>query len=257
MGRYFDDLHTQKESQWGDAPCSVGDTAEIAALRERRDPDGVLALGDALSRQLRYREAAEVFGRYIALRPGDFAGYRRRAARELALLRVEEAREDFLRARELGENPVEIAYRLGICAYLAEDYAQACAQFEQCWPQCGEELGIGAMYWHALASIRRGVPSALLGEYRERMQVGHHTAYEKAVRVLTGADSCEALLRRLERETDGLEYVIALYGVCVLLQGEGRKAEYARWSRSLLERDEFWPCLAYLAAWNDSRRESA
>ena len=82
------------------------------------------------------------------------------------------------------------------------------------------------------------------------MAVGHHTAYEKAMRVWSGTTSLPTMLQTLESEEDDLEYGITLYGL--LLHPDC--AEKDCLSQALLRRDGFWPSFAYLAAWNDRSR---
>ncbi len=255
MGQYFDDVHEGKESQFGDAPVRVADTPEIAALRADSAPESLLALGDALGRQLRYKEAIEAYDRYIEARPDDYRGYRRRAGRELAILRLREARDDLIRALERACELEDVSYRLGICYYLMGMYGRSGMWFERCWPLCGEELGIGVLYWHALGCLRQGESSPMLGHYSTGMQVGHHTSYEKVVRVLAGLDTRAQLTRALEAEPDDMEFDIQAYGLSVLARAQGDETEADRLLAAARARDAYWPCLAYLAVWQDTRPE--
>jgi hypothetical protein len=84
------------------------------------------------------------------------------------------------------------------------------------------------------------------------MKVGHHTAYRLAVSVFCGETGWETAMAQLENETDDLNYTIALYGLCGYLDFIGRKNDSACYLKALLRRDTFWPCVSYLAAWNDA-----
>ena len=83
------------------------------------------------------------------------------------------------------------------------------------------------------------------------MYVGHHTAYEKAMRVAAGAVPMEDMLAELDAEPDDLQFAMTAYGLCALLEthGEIEKADALR--EKLLVRDGFWFCFSYLAAYTD------
>ena len=113
-------------------------------------------------------------------------------------------------------------------------------------------MGIAIIYWHTISSYRMRAHPELLGKYHIGMKVGHHTAYEKAVRVFAGAISTTNALADLELELEDLEYAITMYGLCRYLLHSGQTETYKRYIMQLIKRDGFWPCYAYLAAWNDT-----
>lgn len=257
MGKYFDDVHAGWESQLADNPCMIEDTKKITELRKTaQDGESFLALGDALCGQLRYREAIEVYSKAIVVMPDDIRAYRSRAGRYLATLQTEKAEKDFYRCREMGGDPLDMSYRLGICCYLSGRYEEAFSLFEQTYPLCDDEMGIAVLYWHTLSNYQIGTEPSLISKWQNNMAVGHHTAYEKAVRVFCGVETAEDLLLELEREKDDMEFVIALYGACIWMRWNGREVEYDKRMKSLLQRDGFWPCFAYLAAWNEFKQYS-
>lgn len=57
--------------------------------------------------------------------------------------------------------------------------------------------------------------------YRPDMYVGHHTAYEKAMRVAAGFAPMEDMLAELDAEEDDLQFAMTAYGLCVLLEAHG------------------------------------
>ena len=93
--------------------------------------------------------------------------------------------------------------------------------------------------------------------YRPDMYVGHHTAYEKAMRVTAGFAPMEDMLAELDAEPDDLQFAMTAYGLCVLLEthGETEKADALR--EKLLKRDGFWFCFSFLAAHNDQTQDRA
>ena len=147
----------------------------------------------------------------------------------------------------MGAEKLDCLYRIGLAQYYAGRYEQAMEAFEGCMPLCDDEMGIAVLYWHTLSAVRAEKAPTLLKYYRPDMAVGHHTAYEKAMRVWSGTTPLAAALEMLEREEDDLEYGITLYG----LLWHPDCAERERLFQSLLRRDGFWPSFAYLAAWKD------
>ena len=72
MGKYFDDAHALWGSQLLGQPVEVTDSEDVAAARKKAsDYESCMVLGKTLSRQLRYREASEAFGRALEFRPDD------------------------------------------------------------------------------------------------------------------------------------------------------------------------------------------
>lgn len=251
MNKNFDDARALWRSQLAGGALEVGDRHDVAAARGARDFDGCVALGKALSKQWRYLEAADAYSMALDLRPDDPAALRLRAGSYLSTLQCGKAQADLVRCLALGADELDVTYRLGLCAYFSHDYAGAMAQLEACMPLCDDEMGIAVIYWHTLCAYRLHADHALLRRYHAGMQVGHHTAYELAMSVCAGANGVDAALTALDDQPEDLEYVIALYGICLFLQHTGEKARAEAQMRRLLARDGFWPCYAYLAAWGD------
>ena len=115
----------------------------------------------------------------------------------------------------------------------------------------GLDMYIAVVYSGTLAtSCREGGRGAK--DLAADMYVGHHTAYEKAMRVAAGGFApMEDMLAELDAEEDGLQFAMTAYGLCVLLEahGETEKADALR--QKLLKRDGFWFCFSYLAAYSD------
>ena len=114
---------------------------------------------------------------------------------------------------------------------------------------------IADVYWLVLSQLRAEkadeAQKTLKQHYRPDMYVGHHTAYEKAMRVAAGFAPMEDMLAELDAEPDDLQFAMTAYGLCVLLEthGETEKADALR--EKLLKRDGFWFCFSYLAAYHD------
>lgn len=244
----FDALHAGIESQILNLPAGIPNSQAIRQAKSL--PDSVekfCALGKALSRQLRYREAIDAYTEGVKLEPENLPLLRLRAGRYLTTLQSDPAIADFEKCLTLGAEKLDCLYRIGLAQYYAGRYEQAMEAFEGCMPLCDDEMGIAVLYWHTLSAVRTEKAPTLLKYYRPDMAVGHHIAYEKAMRVWSGTTPLAAALEMLEREEDDLEYGITLYG----LLWHPDCAEKARLSQMLLRRDGFWPSFAYLAAWRD------
>lgn len=210
-----------------------------------------LALGSALSRQRRLREAVSAYSEAIRLLPGDQRSFRAWAVQYLRILQPALARTDFLRCGELGGSLPDIWYHVGICDYLLGEHDLAVGRFQAALPLCGEEMRTPVIYWHTLSCCRSGRRLGLLGQYSG--PAGRSTAYDQALQLFQGAWDDEALLAALGDERDDEAYVTALYGCCVYWQRHLRQKKVRLWMPRLLERDREWTAFPYLAAWNDCR----
>jgi len=251
MGEFFADIHATPDSQLRGTPCTVADTGEIAALRGKQNYESLLQLAQALSFQLRYREAAEVYTKAIALKPNDRKAYRLRAARYINSLRPSKAMADLLLCRELGGDLVDLSYRIGLCLYLMGRYQWAMEEFEAAHSHSDEEMGIALIYWHTLSAWRCGADPKLLKRYRPNMRVGHHTGYDKAMALAAGFTPWDDFKENLDRETEDLEFSIVAYGGCGYLAHRGKTEEAESLLKEIICRDSFWISYAYIAAWND------
>ena len=248
MERPFDDLHAGIESQMLDLPAGIPDSEAVRKARAMQpSAEAYSALGKALSRQLRYREAIRAYTEALRYAPNDPALLRLRAGRYLTTLQSGPAIADLEKCLSLGAERLDCLYRIGLAHYYAGQYAGAAETFTDCLPLCGDEMGVAVIYWHTLSRVRMEREPELLRRYHTGMSVGHHTAYEKALRVWAGAEPVDGMLAALEREEDDLEYGIALYGL--LFHPDCAEKEERR--AALLRRDGFWPSFAYLAAWQD------
>ncbi len=267
MSQYFADVSASKESQFFNTPHEVKDTEIIKALRLRahenaKDYSCRIDLGKALSFQLRYREAIEAYTQAIELKPDDPQGYRSRAPRYLSTLQLDKALLDYQHCNALMPHSLEVIYRLGITEYLRANYEGAIELLALAMQLVRDgEMQIAILYWHTMSCYRMGntalADSFIKEHFCEEMGVGHHTAYLNAIKVCGGISEMDNIVSQLDTEADDLEYVTAMYGVCLWLETAG-KAEYAESLRKkLLLRDRFWPCFAYLAAYNDAAADAA
>lgn len=248
MGEF---LHAGLDSQLLGEPCRVEDTEDMFWLRQSDDYQSRIALGNALVAQYRFKEAIDAYKNALKIRSDDWKLLNRLAGAELTLRRFDEAMARYHRCLELGADKQVIAYPLGIGCYLQKDYEAATSWFENCLP-CDDEMAIVVLYWHTLSCYRCNRVPMLLNDYHTDMKVGHHIAYQLAVSVFCGESNWKHAMAQLENETDDLNYVIALYGLCGYLDSIGKENDSAKYLTQLLKHDNFWPCVSYLAAWNDA-----
>ena len=207
-----------------DEPCDIEDTKHMFWLGQSDDYKSRVDLGNALAAQYRYKEAIDAYKKALIIRQDDWKLLNRLAGAQLTIRRFEEAMANYRRCLNLGADKKTIAYPLGIGCYLQKDFKAAAAWFENCLP-CDDEMAIAVIYWHTMSCYRCGLIPKLLDDYNIDMNVGHHFAYKLAVSVFCKENDYESVLAQLEKQTDELSYVIALYGICVYLDFKGKKNE--------------------------------
>ena len=259
MGKYFADVHASYKSQFENLPHGLTDTDEILACRTKLQTyETLLELADALCWQLRFREAIDALTQAIALEPERMEAYCKRGPKYLDTLQFERALADYTRCEQTDGVSVESRYRVGMAHYLMRKYDDAIRTFTDSLaiaPQ-DDDMYIADVYWLVLSQLRAEkadeAQKTLKQHYRPDMYVGHHTAYEKAMRVAAGFAELDEMLSELEAEPEDLQYAMAAYGLMVLLESRGEQARAEALRGKILRRDGFWYCFSYLAAYSDA-----
>ena len=259
MGKYFADIHAPHESQFQNLPHGLADTDEILACRAKpRTYENLLELADALCWQLRFREAIDALTQAVKLEPERMEAYRKRGPKYLDTLQFEQALADYTRCEQADGMSIESRYRIGMAHYLMRKYDGAIRAFADSLaiaPQ-DDDMYIAALYWLVLSQLRAGKADAaqktLQKHYRPDMYVGHHTAYEKAMRVAAGFAPMADMLAELAAEPDDLQFSMAAYGLCVLFEARGEAEQAGALRKTLLARSGFWFCFSFLAAYRDT-----
>ena len=205
MGKYFADVHASHESQLQDLPHGLADTDEILACRAKPQTyENILELADALCWQLRFREAIDALTQAVKLEPERMEAYRKRGPKYLDTLQFERALADYTRCEQADGVSVESRYRIGMAQYMLQNYDAATAAFAGSLaiaPQ-DDDMYIADVYWLVLSQLRAEkadeAQKTLKQHYRPDMYVGHHTAYEKAMRVPAGFAPMEDMLAELD-----------------------------------------------------------
>ena len=185
--------------------------------------------------------------------------YRKRGPKYLDTLQFERALADYTRCEQTDGVSVESRYRVGMAQYMLQNYDAATAAFAGSLaiaPQ-DDDMYIADVYWLVLSQLcaekADEAQKTLQQHYRPDMYVGHHTAYEKAMRAAAGYASMD-ILAELDAEPDDLQYAMTAYGLCVLLQAHDEKEKADALREKLLKRDGFWFCFSYLAAYHDQTK---
>ena len=145
--------------------------------------------------------------------------YRKRGPKYLDTLQFERALADYTRCEQADGVSVESRYRVGMAQYMLQNYDAATAAFAGSLaivPQ-DDDMYIADVYWLVLSQLRAGqadeVQKTFQQHYRPDMYVGHHTAYEKAMRVAAaGFAPMEDMLAELEAELDDLQFAMTASG---------------------------------------------
>ena len=134
-------------------------------------------------------------------------------------LQFKQALADYTRCEQADGVSVESRYRVGMAQYMLQNYDAATAAFAGSLaivPQ-DDDMYIADVYWLVLSQLRAEkadeAQKTLKQHYRPDMYVGHHTAYEKAMRVAAaGFAPMEDMLAELEAELDDLQFAMTASG---------------------------------------------
>ena len=238
------------ESQIGNTACECEDTEEMFWLRQADDYESRVKLGNLLSGQYRFKEAIETYHSAELIRDNDSMLYVRLGGAYLTIRDFDRAKEAYQKCVSINGNDKQVLYPMGVWHYLKSEYSKAAEYFSRILP-CEDEMAISVIYWHALSCMQNNTEDNLINSYNDDMKVGHHTAYKDAVEVILGKASVNDIIAKLSDDDNDLNVVVTLYGILVYLENCGKK-EYAKQVRDmLLKRNSVWPCISYLAAWND------
>ena len=219
MGKYFADVHASHESQFQNLPHGLSDTDKILTCRAKPQTyETLLELADALCWQLRFREAIDTLTQAVKLEPERMEAYHKRGPKYLDTLQFERALADYTHCEQADGVSVMSRYRIGMAHYLMGKYGDAICAFSDSLaiaPQ-DDDMYIADVYWLVLLQLRAEkadeAQKTLKQHYRPDMYVGHHTAYEKAMRVAAGFAPMEDMLAELEAELDDLQFAMTASG---------------------------------------------
>lgn len=243
------------ESQLGHMPCLCEDTEEMFWLRESDDYESRVRLGNLLAGQYRFREALDAYRLAETIRADDPLLYLRLGGAHLTLRHFDDAKRAYDKSLVLHAADASAAYPMGVWHYLQGSYREAADSFAKVLP-CADEMRIAILYWNAICCMRENLTDHLLAGYRDDMKVGGHSAYQSAVAVFLGKTDADEAIHRAEHGQSDLNAVVSLYGIAVYLAHCGKTESAHAVMQSLLRRESVWPCISYLAAWNDLKTDA-
>lgn len=259
--RLFGALHAEYDTQFGDAVCCVPDDDATAAARSdaAADPSvcNLHSLAAALCFQLRYKEAAEVLSRILAVSPLDYTANRKLALCMLKTRDFKRARELFALCDKLNPDDLDVVYRQGLCEFYDGDFGRAEEYFLRCYPLCRDDgdMYIAVVYWHLLTLIRLGKDTGdALGHYSPDIKIGHHVGYLLTCRLFSGEDTLEHLLSSTA-DADEMTRTLLLYGIYHYFLMQGKKSAARAALRDMLSYTTYWGSFAWIAAYGDGKRE--
>lgn len=251
-----EEKYASLESQLGNACCMTEDTEEMFWLRESDDYSSRVRLGNLLAAQYRFREAVEIYRTAEKIRWDDPMLYIRLGGALLTLRRFDEAKEAYKRSFDTGIKEKTAAYPMGVWHYLRGEYAQAASWFGKCLP-CKDEMAAAVFYWYILSCCRGNLPDDLMKNYHSDIQAGHHTAYKMVIEMFCGNVEMQEAEDAAKNTDNALDAVVIWYGVLVYMESRGYRIETAAVMDKILKRNSVWPCISYLAAWNDKNSEKS
>lgn len=237
------------ESQLNNIPCEVEDTEEMFWLIESDDCQSKVKLGNLLAGQYRFKEAITAYNMAYNIKPDNPTISLCLGGSYLTLFMYEEAKKAYENAIQAGAPEKSVAYPLGVLHYLTGEYEKAADYFSKCLP-CGGEMQIAIIYWHTLSAYCGGFSPDLLDEFSVDMEVGHHTAYKKAVMVFSGNASIEN--EAASDVSNDLDASILKYGLSIYASHIDDAVMAKQLLNETLECSSVWPNVSYLAAYRDS-----
>ena len=238
------------ESQLGYGICEVSDTEEMYWLHQNDDYQSKLLLGNKLAAQYRFRDAVIAYREAEQIRSDDPGLFQNLGGALLTLRQFPEAEKAYARFISLGGKEQSVSYPLGVWHYLQGDYSGATERFYRCLP-CGNEMKIAVIYWHCITCSRMQKESYLLKEYKPSLDPGHHRAYKHVVSLFAGQTVLSTAIDILNAEPGALDFCILAYGISNYLSAQGKTSEATELLQRMMEKQEVWPSVPYLAAWND------
>lgn len=248
----------QNELEQTTQQIAVLDDENTKACREeyqkdKANKDKIIALGMALQKQLRYKEASEYYDKAVELYKDDYIAHRKKAFCHMAMLDTVVAKHEFLWCEQRTDDMLDIKYRLACIAYYDGEYHEAKKLFDECYPLCvcRDEMYIAVLYWELLCDVRLKIDvKTTLKKYHDGIKAGHHTGYLATVKLFLSGDD-EGLLDMIGE--DELNEAIYLFGRGCYLESindnEGAKATY----RQALKHDLYFSSFAYLGLYSDKR----
>lgn len=232
----------------------ITDSKEVLAAKENLNIEGktidnYLALTSALCLQLRYNEVIDVCKEALSIEPNNFKVKRLLALRYLTTGHNDEALALFTELKAESFDPLDIAYRLGLCQFYKGNYTSASDLFLEGINYCQDrpEMYIACLYWYlfCLVELKKDITPAL--KLYHEMDVGHHVGYLLAVELFLGKKDEDLKEQSKSNNLTRIMYLFGLYHY------------YLYTNESLLAKktfdegiacDEYWASFSGMGFWN-------
>ncbi len=212
-----------------------------------------MALGNALSFQMRYHEALGFYEKAKEMKPSDYSSHRKCAGRYFSTLQLEKAVEEFSWCLAHAIDKLDPLYMLGCVYYCKGDFPKSKEAFSQCLELAKDnaDMYIGVLYWLIAGDIRtNGGYEEDIAKFDDSIKIGHHTGYFEALKLFKGVpiDGCD-----IDSE-DEIQRCIFAYGAHLYFLSKNDEALSKRYLEKALSLDAYFASFAYLAAYSETHR---
>ena len=246
--------------------------AHAAYVRTPTNVDSIIWFGRRLGYLGRIREAIDIYSKGIALYPDNPWLYRHRGHRYITVRELDNAIEDFLKARELvagkpdevepdgqpnalnqpiGTLHSNIEYHLGLAYYLQHDFIRALLVYRLEYANAtNDDRRVSAGHWLYM-SLRRAKQdeeaAEMLRPIRRDMNVIENQAYHRLMLLYKGELPVDSVLALTPSGEMSVTDATAAYGVGNWHLYNGRRAEAEAIFRRILAGGQ-WGAFGYIAA---------
>lgn len=227
--------------------------AELAAFPD--DFNRIVALGDALAFQMRYREALECFEKACEMRPDDYKVRRKCAGRYLSTLKLDKAEKAFAWCLENTDDRLDALYMSACCKYYQGEYEKAKVMFDECveLAKNNGDMYVASLFWTIACSVQLGKSiDEDIAKFHGDVQIGHHTGYLQTLKLFAGAPLAEC--DTIPKE-DELQLCIFTYGVHLYYKHKQNAFLADAFLAGTLNLDTYFSAFAYLGAYTEYIRQ--
>ena len=246
--------------------------AHAAYVRTPTNVDSIIWLGRRLGYLGRIREAIDIYSKGIALHPDNPWLYRHRGHRYITVRELDNAIEDFLKARELvagkpdevepdgqpnalnqpiGTLHSNIEYHLGLAYYLQHDFIRSLLVYRLEYANAtNDDRRVSAGHWLYMSLRRAGQneeAAEMLRPITRNMSVIENQAYHRLLLLYKGELPVDSVLSVTPTGEMSVTDATAAYGVGNWHLYNGRRAEAERIFRRILAGGQ-WGAFGYIAA---------
>ena len=246
--------------------------AHAAYVRTPTNVDSIIWLGRRLGYLGRIREAIDIYSKGIALYPDNPWLYRHRGHRYITVRELDNAIEDFLKARELvagkpdevepdgqpnalnqpiGTLHSNIEYHLGLAYYLQHDFIRSLLVYRLEYANAtNDDRRVSAGPWLYMSLRRAGQneeAAEMLRPITRNMNVIENQAYHRLLLLYKGELPVDSVLAVAPSGEMSVTDATAAYGVGNWHLYNGRRAEAEKIFRRILAGGQ-WGAFGYIAA---------